>query len=96
MRGLGPHLSGSLVLTPHLVVVVVSRGGVAARVATRSALDGSAAAWTLVWTGTMTCSRPCLAWTWRHLVRRPNSGLDAGLSLERVAMAQAGFRTGRS
>lgn len=47
MRGLGPHLPGSLVLTPHLVVVVVSRGGVAARVATRSALDAGASTWTI-------------------------------------------------
>ena len=51
---MGPHLPGFLVLTPHLVVVVVSRGGVAARVATRSALDAGAMAWTLQRTGTAT------------------------------------------
>lgn len=47
MRGLGPYLPGSLVLTPHLVVVVVSRVAAGHRAATRSALDAGAAAWTM-------------------------------------------------
>jgi len=51
VEGLGPHLPGSLVLTPHLAVVVVSRVAEGHRVATRSALDAGAAAWTLATEG---------------------------------------------